>query len=315
MGGPGRRCFHRRKSRILDAVWLADLLFFAKLCFQAPCGAVFSRAAVPSRVALAMARLWLQEAHVYTWENMVRETARKGVNITPGHANKFLAEFRVSATGPIGADGTKAVVEPALDLTAGERFDWCSYLVCHPEGRDIVGQGVTKFELRFLEAVDHNYKQKHLDFIVHRTAVEQFPHVRAHPHRSKIKHKGKPSRHEAIPVFGFLHEWLGLAIPGIADGAPSPVGLTREAAEHAVPQQDVVGRNGAMAFIQKLNEHNRDWVLDLTRGDEFPWLRYLLSSVQLKVGASKLLQGRRTPGRGGTVPAPPGRPATPCTVQ
>ena len=283
------------------AVWLADLPFFAVLCFQVPRGTVLSRAAtlsgtVPSRVALAMVAP-VQEERVYTWEEM----SRRGGDITSGHAHKVLAEFRVAASGEHRADGTMAVVEPALDLTVGDRFDWWGYLVRHPEGREIVGQGVTKFELRFLAAEDPNCRQQRLDFIVHRAAVEQFPHVRVHPHHSKIKHEGKPSRHEAIPVFGFLPEWLGESIPGIADGAPSPVGLTREGAEHAVPQQDVVGRNGALMFIQNLNEHNRVWVLDLTRGDEFSWHRYLRSSEPLKVGASKLLQGRRTPGRGGTV--------------
>ena len=70
-----------------------------------------------------------------------------------------------------------------------------------------------------------------------------------------------------------------------------------------MPQQDVVGRSGALAFIQNLNTQNRGWVLDMTMGEEFPWLRYLRSrsSHPLEVGASKLLQGRRTPGRGGTV--------------
>ena len=103
-----------------------------------------------------------------------------------------------------------------------------------------------------------------------RTALEQCPHV---------------------------PEWLGASIPGIADGAPSPVGLTREGAEHAVPRHDVVGRNRALAFIQKLIEDKM--FLDLTRGGAFNWSCYLRSSPTLQVGASKLLQGRRTPGRGG----------------
>ena len=234
---------------------------------------------------------------VYTWDEITATL----VYVTSGDAHKVLADFRQEASGERGADGTVAVNKPALDLTDDRRFNWWGYLAGHPEGQQVVGQGVVKFELRFLAALDPNTRQQRLDFIVHRTDIEEFQHVRLHPHRNSIKHNGAPSRKEAYPVFGVLSDWLGESIPVIADGAPSPVGLTRETAQHAVPQQDVVGRNGALAFIQSLNEHDRDWFLDLTEGHRFHWPRYMRSSGQLQVGSSKLLQGRRTPGRGGTV--------------
>lgn len=105
---------------------------------------------------------------------------------------------------------------------------------------------------------------------------------------------GRQRLRTALEPFPHLPEWHGKSIPGIADGAPSPVGLMREGAEQAAPRHDVVGRNGALALIQKLNEDKM--VLDLTFGDVFDWPSYLRSSRPLQVGASKLLQGRGTPG-------------------
>ena len=93
----------------------------AVLCLQVPRGTVLSRAAtfggaVPSRVALAMAAV----DHVYTWD----EISSTRVYVTSGDAHKVLADFRQTASGERGADGTVAVVEPALDLTDGRRFNW-----------------------------------------------------------------------------------------------------------------------------------------------------------------------------------------------
>ncbi len=68
-----------------------------------------------------------------------------------------------------------------------------------------------------------------------------------------------------------------------------------------MPRHDAVGRNGALAFIQKLNEDKRDWLLDLTLGDAFHWPRYLRSSRPLEVGASDAgPQDPRARGDGGS---------------
>ena len=78
----------------------------------------------------------------------------------------------------------------SLDLTDGYHFDWWGYLANHPDGQKVVGQGVTKFELMFLEAVDPNHKQRRLDFIVTRVTTEDdpLPHVRLHPHKKNLRH-------------------------------------------------------------------------------------------------------------------------------
>ena len=268
-----------------DAVRLAEL-FLAR--------AVTLRGVVPSRVAWAMAAD--DQAWCVTWEQISSAPGE----VTPVVAHRVLEEFREFASGDIGPDRTVAVLVPAMDLTDGHRFDWWAYLKGHPEGKDIVGQGVTKFELRFLAARDPNTNQQRLDFIVHRrTAADQHPHVRLHPHRHKLKHNGRLSRKEAFPVYGFLPEWLGESIPGIDDGADSPVGLTQDRAKHAVPRHDIIGRNSALTFIEKLNSEERAWIVDLTRGDVFHWHRYLRSSSLLEVDAFTLLQGRRTQVRGG----------------
>ena len=94
--------------------------------------------AVHSRVALAMAAV-VQQERVYTWAET--STSRTVVNSRQAHME--LADFRQAASGERGADGTAVVVEPALDLTDGRRFDRWGCLARHPEGRSIVGQGVT----------------------------------------------------------------------------------------------------------------------------------------------------------------------------
>ena len=182
-----------------DAVRLAELLLAR---------AVTLRGVVPSRVAWAMAAD--DQAWCVTWEQISSSAGE----VTSGVAHKVLEEFRKFASGETRADRTVVVRLPALDLTDGLRFDWWAYLKDHPEGERIVGRGVTKFELRFSAARDPITNQQRLDFIVHRrTAADQHPHVRLHPHRHKLKHNGRVSRKEAIPVYGFLPEWLGESYP------------------------------------------------------------------------------------------------------
>jgi hypothetical protein len=227
---------------------------------------------------------------VWTWNDIIWHN--RGGCVTSGAAHRVLENFRAEASGEVVVvPGARPQVfvkddKQSLDLTDGNHFDWWGYLANHPDGQKVVGQGVTKFELMFLEAVDPNHKQRRLDFIVTRvtTVADPHPHVRLHPHQKPIKHKGAASRKEAFPVYGFLPEWLGRCVPGINCGAPSPDGLTRVRAEHAAPQQDVIGRSEAWEFIQKLNQDEGEWYwcVDLTDGAAFKWHRYLMSNLSFK---------------------------------
>ena len=153
-----------------------------------------------------------------------------------------------------------------------------------------MGKGVAKFELRFLQNLDLNTRQRHLDFIAHRLPADddtpdfRHPHVRLHPSSTPIKPNGVPSRTEAIPCLGSLTDWTGETIPGISRGEC----LKLLDVKHAVPQQDVIGRIKAGEFLDNLNTTRWDDFLDLTDGSAgFFWQRYLLSSDTFKVDASK----------------------------
>ena len=159
----------------------------------------------------------------------IRELAGKaGKEIHSKAANKYLKQFRAEASGqkPHDSKITPVIVE-AKDLTDRAEFEWCSYIKTNfpeKEGKQIVGKGVAKFELRFLEKIDPNVKQRRLDFIVHRIPADddtgdfRNPHVRLHPSSVATKHNGGPSRLEAFPCFGRLSDWTGETIPGISEG-------------------------------------------------------------------------------------------------
>ena len=96
--------------------------------------------------------------HVYTWD----EISATKVYVNSVDAHRVLSEFREASKGERHPDGTVAFDLPALE---------------------VVGHGVTKFELRFLKYVDLLTGQHVLVYIVHRTPLGDFPHVRLHPHR------------------------------------------------------------------------------------------------------------------------------------
>ncbi len=252
-----------------------------------------------------MATEWLD--YLFTWE----EVGFCRTVVTSGDAHKMLSTFRKEATGPRLADGTLSVIAESVDLTNRNRFEWHGYLAGHPHGREIVGKGVTKFELRFLAPIDHNQQQRRLDFIVHRRG-EEHPHVRLHPHGKPIKRGGAKEK-EALPIYGNLADWAGAVLPleswggGLGDGANSPVAdgargegahgdgiaalapvVTRTVAVRAVPQQDVIGRRNARLYIDTLNRDYRRRFYDLTHEDWFPWHRYLRSSPQHEVDPPRI---------------------------
>ena len=67
------------------------------------------------------------------------------------------------------ADADGDVIEWEWDIT-DEGFDWKRYLSPHPKNEELIGPGVGKFEVRFLNSRDHNKKQPICDFVVHREA-------------------------------------------------------------------------------------------------------------------------------------------------
>ena len=166
------------------------------------------------------------------------------------------------------------------DLTHDEGFDWKRYLSHHPQKELLIGTGVIKFEVRFLNGWDPNMKQHRCDFVVHRN---DGTHARLHPSSSQAGHI----------VTGSLQNWL-------LEGYNEPLLLERDigAAEHNVTafrtlhQVDTISRREAQAFIEKnvahwqAQEHpRREFYLDLRQhpgghGDfrRFLWSHYLNST-------------------------------------
>ena len=129
------------------------------------------------------------------------------------------------------------------DLTHDEGFDWKRYLSHHPQKELLIGTGVIKFEVRFLNGWDQNMMQQRCDFVVHRN---DGTHARLHPSSSKAGHI----------VTGYLQNWL-------PEGYNEPLLLERDigAAEHNVTafrtlhQVDTISRREAQAFIENNVAH------------------------------------------------------------
>ena len=77
-----------------------------------------------------------------------------GAQISTTMANEFTKEFKKIAVGDPGIDGVRPVFKEPKDFTDRACFDWFGYLSQHADCVEIVGQGITKFELRFREALD-----------------------------------------------------------------------------------------------------------------------------------------------------------------
>ena len=94
--------------------------------------------------------------------------------------------------------------QDALDMTHDARFDWQCYVASRPDVNEVVGEGITKFEFRYLQVSDSNTHQRRSDFIVYRADGTC---VRLHPSSS-----GRPNHvtntREAIPVYGRLEDWV-----------------------------------------------------------------------------------------------------------
>jgi hypothetical protein len=121
----------------------------------------------------------------------------------------------------------------------------------HPQSEELIGDGVIRFEIRFLNGWDPNMKQPRCDFVVHRANGTA---ARLHPSSTK------PGQ----IITGCLDDW-------VAPGHQRPSLLTRDtagvaehgqhihgAAEHdaartfrTVHQVDTVSRKSACAFLRE----------------------------------------------------------------
>ena len=94
--------------------------------------------------------------------------------------------------------------QDALDMSHDARFDWQCYVAFRPDAGDVIGEGITKFEFRYLHVSDSNTHQRRSDFVVHRVDGTC---VRLHPSSS-----GKPNAvtniREAVPIYGRLEDWV-----------------------------------------------------------------------------------------------------------
>lgn len=111
------------------------------------------------------------------------------VPISHKAANKCLKEHRTRMSDTEGK-----VRQSETDLTNGP-FDWKCYLTHHPQSEELIGAGVCKFEVRFLNSWDHNMGQPRCDFVVHRADGTA---ARLHPS------KNGPGK----IVTGMLDDWL-----------------------------------------------------------------------------------------------------------
>jgi hypothetical protein len=190
-------------------------------------------------------------------------------------ANQFINIFRRTASLR-EIDGSLVVYRDRYDVTDARAFPWQGYLLRHPMFFNIVGCGVTKFEVRFLPSRrnPHDEDKRVVDFVVRRTQEDEFKHVRLHPYRRAVKGKDGSPRLEAEPIFGFLSDWLGKPTPGVAaDNAHSLVGYGKA----RQPIHVTIHHRDAADFLEVLKEErkvNSDSIVDLTSGDMFPWKAY-----------------------------------------
>jgi len=96
-------------------------------------------------------------------------------------------------------------VVDGVDLTHEVRYDWKRYLASRPDAAKVIGQGITRFEFRYLYtiATDSDGWFFRGDLVAHRVDGSC---VRLHPrpwgeenHETRVK--------EAIPIYGRLEDW------------------------------------------------------------------------------------------------------------
>ena len=215
-----------------------------------------------------------------------------GTQISTTMANEFMKEFKKIAVGDPGIDGVRPVFSEPKDLTDRACFDWLGYLSQHPDCEEIVGQGITKFELRFREALDFDTCQRRLDFVVHRVDT-MYPHVRLHPHAERRIIDGGLMPQEELPVFGNLDATSAWRTTSTVIPSSKFVDIRlrdhqEAAAEHDRRQALRADKHAqACKFLGELkkNTSDSDWVVNLTKGHKLQWCAYI-KYIPLQVSAS-----------------------------
>lgn len=161
------------------------------------------------------------------------------------------------------------------DITGDESWDWRGY-VCNrvPDAlHQVVGQGVQRVELRFLNTIDRNMNQNRVDFVLFRIDGSG---VRLHPSHTRDAHPVIANN----PAVWFLENgdlpneevgprWVPDAPRGLLDTF------------RVVSQHDRVSHMGAAAFLERqvLAADQNNWspgtfTCDITDQRAFPWASY-----------------------------------------
>jgi hypothetical protein len=203
-------------------------------------------------------------------------------------AHKVLKELREALAapatepgGPLGYTQEVHVFHP--DASQGG-FDWVGYVANRPPAQieKVIGEGIVRFEARFLRMMDKNMKQYRFDFVALRADGTA---VRFHP----------SSTGDTVPVIGDPQQWaIGDApmqapawhrevVPDADPNASQGSQVGRRAVFHVHAQADVLGARDATTFIQSVAsrwEHGGEkFTRDLTHPrSEFPWDCYLAST-------------------------------------
>ena len=234
----------------------------------------------------------LSPQRIFEWE----EICQSASTVTAGMAWRVALRFhRAVASSPWRE--TAAIDSLSLDLTDRRRFDWHAYLAGHPNGREVVGGGVTKFELRYTDDAA-SWSRRRVCFVAHRVDP-QYPRARLQPHTRQSSRRGM-SRTEALPVYyGNMADWAGDRLrqrrgdgtlvaegAGVSAGALVPTQAAVDAATFPDGRVKIYNRE-ALHFLGELNTSgDTRWFIDLTDDAmrfPFPWRLYLQSSRKLQV--------------------------------
>ena len=123
---------------------------------------------------------------IFTWVDAQQIPANDRVSRRLAHA--WLADLREML-------GHKGLSEYNLSTGALRGALWRGYLANHHLARQIIGDGIYRFEVRALDAWDANMKSNRVDFVARRVDGTD---VRLHPGMIKDK----------VLIFGQLADWL-----------------------------------------------------------------------------------------------------------
>ena len=203
-----------------------------------------------------------------------------GNTVSAKKAHKVLHKMRADLTVPgLTPDAPQGFSQESVDMTEDSTFNWKGYVSnrkSEEQLREIVGPGITRFELRFLKmARDTNMKQARCDFVAHRVDNTC---VRFHPSASG----------DTVPVVGRLAAWCAEVLPTQLTERVL-VGENARPDEHNsyfshISQSDFVGKKGAQHFLDAARRqwqegpYHRPFTRDLSSQDAFPWTLYLSST-------------------------------------